>query len=154
MASTTGYKAPSTELPSVFLRCWIHYHLGALNVSLAALAATNHLRKVFLNGQQLTLIYQNFLDTLLILFYTHWKVTDFCELLKISHLYVIQPVLIYLVKHYISVSKLLSSGVFIISYVHLYFILSFLVSYVVIFCCLSHIKIFSYCFFKFLVLCL
>lgn len=142
MASTIGYKAPSTELPSVFLCCWIHYCLGILNMSLAVLAAMNHLGKAFLSGHQLSLIYQNYLDTLLILFNTHWKVTDFCELLMISHLYVIQPMFIYLVKHYISVSKLLNSGVFIISYVHLYFILPFLVSYVVIFCCLSHMKYF------------
>lgn len=87
------------------------------------------------------------MDTLLILFNTHWKVTDFCELLRISHLYVIQPMFIYLVRHYISVSKRLSSGV-IISYVYLYFSLPFLVSYVRIFCCLSHIKIFSFFFFS------
>lgn len=143
-----SYKAPSSKLPSVFLCCWIHYCLGTLTVSLAVLAATNHLGKVFLSGQQLSLIYQNCLDTLLILFNTHWKVTGFCELLKISHLYVTRPVFIYLVKHCISVSELLSSGVFIISYVQLYFILPFLIPCIVIFCYLSHIKIFFLFFFN------
>lgn len=51
---------------------------------------------------------------------------------------------IYLVKHYISVRKLLSSGVFIISYVNIFFILPLLVSHIIIFCCLSRIKIFFY----------